>query len=80
MKFIKQTFLVPCFTVFPFYRDDFRQYSIVKHDKKIVFLSFTISMVIPGVKYEGPTLLHTWFNKLIIMSVLKLNAMERMLE
>jgi len=71
MQFIKQTFLVPCcFTVFPVYIDDFKQSSIVKCDKQIVFLSITISMIIPEIIYEGPTLLHTQFNKLIIMSVL----------
>ena len=59
MQFIKQTFLVPCFAIFPVYRDDFRQSSIVKHDKQIVFLSITISMIIPGDMYEGPILLHT---------------------
>ena len=42
----------------------------MKHDKLIVFLSISISMTIPGVKYEGPTLLHTRVKKLIIMSVL----------
>ena len=42
----------------------------MKHDKVIVFLSISISMSIPGVKYEGHTLLYTRFKKLIIMSVL----------
>jgi hypothetical protein len=46
MQFIKQTFLVPCFTAFLVYRDDFRQSSIVKHDKQIVFLSIKISLVL----------------------------------
>jgi hypothetical protein len=63
-----QTFLVTGFRVFPLYRDDFRQSSTLKHDKQIVFLSITVSMIIPGVMYEGPTLLHTRFNKLIVMS------------
>jgi hypothetical protein len=70
MQFIKQTFLVPCFTVFSVYRDDFRQSSIVKHDKQIVFLSITISMTIPEIMYEGPILVHTRLNKFITMSVL----------
>jgi hypothetical protein len=70
MQFIKPTFLVICCRIIPLYRDDFRQSSIVKHDKKIVLLSITISLIIPGVIFEGPTLLHTGFNKLIIMSVL----------
>ena len=42
----------------------------MKHDKQIVFLSITISMTIPGIMYEGPTLLHTRFNKFITMPVL----------